>query len=116
MLPALSWTVLLLLLYSLVHTQGVSEAVSERVSDNEGVSLRSVGTSLLHSFNQLEQVRSTVLQQRHKITPSLLSAAFTLEGRSEGVAQNLSFRVSSTPFVTSAGFRDLCFPHVLDNM
>jgi len=70
---------------------------------------------LLDTFERDEKARATVLLNKYNVPIDKLEASYTLEGREFARYQNLSFRVSTTPFVTSAGFRDLCFPHVLDN-
>ena len=70
---------------------------------------------ILATFERDEKIRAKVLLDKYNASLDKLAANYTLEGKEFAQFQNLSFRVSTTPFVTSAGFRDLCFPNVLDN-
>jgi hypothetical protein len=74
-----------------------------------------LGKYLLDTFAANEESRDQFFKKTRNISIANLDVEYTIETKPLGYLQNLSFQLSTTPFVTSGGFRDLCFPNVLDN-
>ena len=74
-----------------------------------------LGQYMLDTFAKDELARSRHVQEKYGMDINKLDSSYTLAGKNFSHMQNMSFRLSTTPFVTSAGFRELCFPNVLDN-
>ena len=66
---------------------------------------------MISAFAKEEEDRSQLVRNKYNYAIEKLGAD---DMRDIKQLTNLSFRLSSTPFVTTAGFRDLCFPNVLD--